>query len=137
MRPMSNPMRNKQFPFTPACRTLQDVLTDHDLAALGDAYTNLLYSLYLSTKTGKPAGARANSYILSKALRQSGLRELMPTRVDRHKQADAAESLLVYAWLQGLTTITESVEALTKHESAAEGFSSLLSDAKKKSRFHR
>ncbi len=83
-------------------------------------------------KTGKPTGAKADSFMLANALKKAGLRDLMPSRVDRHKQADAAEALLVYVWLQGLTTITESVNILTKYTNVAEAFSFLLSNARKK-----
>jgi hypothetical protein len=129
---MPTQKQNKRFPFTPTYKNIQEILTDHSLATLGDAYTNLIYSIYLSTKTGKPTGAKANSHMLSNALKQAGLRELLPSRVDRHKQADAAEALLVYVWLQGLTTITENVHTLTKHENTTDAFSFLLSEAKKK-----
>lgn len=129
---MLHQRKNKQFPFAPTYKTTQEVLIDHNLAALGDAYTNLIYSLYLSIKTGKPVGAKANSRMLSKALKEAGLREFIPSRVDRHKQADAAEALLVYVWLQGLTSITESIDILIKHKNVDEAFSSLLSEAKKK-----
>lgn len=55
----------------------------------------------------------------------------MSSRVDRHRLADAAESLLVYLWLQGRTTIAESLNILMKHTDTTEAFSSLLSHAKK------
>ena len=130
---MSNmPHLKKRFAFAPLYKTLQEILTNHNLATLGDVYTNLLYSLYLSTKTGRPTGSKADSHMLSKALKQAGLRALMPSRLDRHKQADAAEALLLYVWLHGLTTITESVEILTKHKNAVEAFSFLLSDVREK-----
>ena len=132
MSNMPNSRKNKRFDFTPTYKTIQEILTDHNLATLGDAYTNLIYSLSLSVKTGKPTGAKADGHMLSKALKQAKLRGLMPSRVDRHKQADAAEALLVYVWLRGLTTITESVNILTKNKDVAEAFSSLLSDAKRK-----
>lgn len=132
MSRMSIPKTKKRFSFAPAYKTIQEIITDHNLATLGDAYTNLVYSLYLSTKKGKPTGAKANNYLLSKALKQVGLRELLPSRTDRHKQADAAEALLVYVWLLGLTTITENVETLIRSKNVAEAFNSLISSASKK-----
>jgi hypothetical protein len=128
---MSGP-REKRFSFAPTYKTLQEILDDGNLAALGDAYINLVYSLYLSMKTGTPTGTKTNNRILSNALRQAGLRNFMASRVDRHKQADAAEALLVYCWLQGLTTISRDVRTLVRCKSVDEGFSSLLSDAKRK-----
>jgi hypothetical protein len=121
-----------RFPFVPHHGTVQEILNDHGLASLGDAYTNLIYSLYLSVRKGKPAGAKADSHTLSNALRQSGLRSLMNSRVDRHDQADAAEALLAYAWLSGLTTITRSVSILSRHDNVQEAFALLLSDAMEK-----
>jgi len=129
------PNLKKRFSFTPTYKTIREILVDHRLAVLGDAYTNLIYSLYISIKAGRPAGGKADSRMLSKALKQAGLRNLLASRVDRHKQADAAEALLVYVWLQGLTTITEDVGTLTEHENVVEAFSFLLSKAKKKLNF--
>ncbi len=132
---MSNLKINTIFQFTPKPKTIEEILTNKNLATLGDAYTNLLYSLCLSIKKKKPSGAKVDSNVLSKALKQARLRNLMPSRVDRHKQADAAEALLVYVWLQGLITITTSVEILTKYPNIIEGFSKLLQEAKKKLSF--
>ncbi len=129
---MTNPRKSKMFRFTPTFKTIQEILADQELAKLGDAYTNLVYSLYLSVKIEKPTGAKADSRLLSKALKQSGLRAFLPSRVDRHKQADAAESLLVYAWLQGSMTIKESVEALAEHKDVVKAFTHLLSIAREK-----
>ncbi len=125
------PTPKKRFPFTPTYKNVQEILADHNLATLGDAYVNFVYSLHLSMKTGRPTGAKVDSRLLSKALNQAGLRILLPSRVDRHKQADAAEALLVYLWLQGLTTIRENVETLKAHEDIAEAFSLLVSRAVK------
>ncbi len=122
----------RRFPFTPTYTTLQDVLDDGNLAALGDAYTNLIFSIYLSLRTGIPTGSKINNRILSDALRQAELREFLTSRVDRHKQADAAEALLVYTWLQGSTTISRDVDTLTKSKNVVEGFKTLLFDAKRK-----
>lgn len=125
---------SRRYSFPPSYDALPDILTDHELASLGDAYTNFVYSLYLSVKTGRPAGAKADGRMLSNACKRAGLREFLPSRVDRHKQADAAEALLVYVWLLGLTTISEAVSVLTRHEDVEEAFACLLSTAKRKLR---
>ncbi len=111
---------------------LRQVLVDHSLASLGDAYTNLVYSLYLSVRKGKPTGAKTGSLVLSKAVKHAEIRQLLPSRLDRHKLADSAEALLVYVWLRGLTSIAETVEEMTKHEDVVEAFSSILCDAAEK-----
>ena len=121
-----------KFPFVSSYKGLHEILTDHKLAALGDAYVNFVYSLALSKKIGEPTGARVNSRILAEALRRAGLRNLLPQRTDRHKQADAAEALIVYAWIQGLMTIEEGVSVLEQHEDATEAFCLLLLTTRKK-----
>jgi uncharacterized protein YfaQ (DUF2300 family) len=123
------PKVKKMFAFAPSYNTMPEILADHKLAALGDAYINLLYSLYLSIKMGSPTGDRADSRILSEALKRSGLKEQVASRADRHEQADAAEALMVYAWLQGMTTITECVDMMLRHEDPVEALCALLSHA--------
>jgi len=122
----------EKFPFVPLYTGLREILTDHKLAALGDTYVNFVYSLALSKKMGEPTGVRVDSRILAEALRRAGLRDLLPPRTDRHKQADAAEALILYAWVQGLMTIGETVNVLEQHEDATEAFRSLVLTARKK-----
>lgn len=121
-----------KFIFTPVYGAIGEVLADDNLASLGDAYTNLVYSLYLSLRNGTPCGAKAASRVLCEAFRRAGLRALLPHRMDRHKQADAAEALLAYVWLHGLITLRESVEILHKNKDIVLGFASLLNRAKEK-----
>jgi hypothetical protein len=53
----------------------------------------------------------------------------------RHGLADAAEALLVYAWLNGRITLDDSVAIMGKAEGAVEGLSELLASAKKRVTF--
>lgn len=122
----------KRFSFTPTYNTLKEIMNDHNLAALGDAFANLMYSLGLSCQNGKQTGAKADGRMLSEAMKQAGLRDLMSSRVTRHKLADAAEALLAYAWLQSFITLTESVELLARHENVVDAFTSLLLEVKKR-----
>lgn len=126
------PLRKRIAALAPVHKTVNAVLTDADLAKLGDAYTNLVYSLYLSIRTGKPTGRKTEGNILSEALKQAGLKLFLPSRMDRHGLADAAESLLVYVWLTGLMTLGESVSLMAKHRDAVDAFDSLLSVALKR-----
>jgi len=103
---------------------------DHKLAALGDAYVNFIYSLALSNLKGEPVGARVDSRVLASALKRAGLRSLLPSRTDRHKQADAAEALIVYVWARGLMTLEEGVKILEEHRDVVEAFYSLLLEAR-------
>ncbi|MEM3565414.1 MAG: ribonuclease III family protein [Candidatus Bathyarchaeia archaeon] len=120
-------MRNKPFPFTKPYRSLREVLTDRRLAALGDAYINFAYSLALSMKKGQPHGAKVRGTVLAEAFKKAGLREHMPARVSSHMMADAAEALIVYAWLCGRMQLNECVEILCRAENSVEGFIQLLS----------
>lgn len=120
------------YTFIPKYKTLREVLNDQKLAALGDAYVNFVYSLALSKKKGQPIGAKVDNRILSGALKKAGLREFLPKRIDRHQQADAAEALVVYAWIQKALTIDNGLSVLERHEDMAEAFCSLLLEAKKK-----
>ncbi len=115
-----------EFHFISTYRNLLDVLKDHELAALGDAYVNFIFSLASSRRLGKPTGKKVDSRILANALRKANLRESLPPRVDRHKQADAAEALIMYAWIRGIITIEECIAVLEKESSPEEGFGTLL-----------
>lgn len=120
------------YTFIPKYKTLQEVLNDQKLAALGDAYANFVYSLALSKKKGEPTGAKVDNRILSGALKKAGLRGFLPKRIDRHKQADAAEALMVYAWILNAVTIHDGLNVLERHEDMVEAFCSLLLEARKK-----
>lgn len=127
--------RGKAFSFTKTHGTMTEVLTDHKLASLGDTYINFAYSLALSNRRGKPSGAKVKGNVLAEALKKARLREHMPSRMTRHMLADAAEALIVYAWLHNYITFEESVEILEKAEDSVEGFSQLLVTIKGRIKF--
>ena len=118
------------FAFTPQHENLTEVLMDQKLAKLGDAYVNFLYSLVLSKKRGEPTRTKVKGRLLADAFRKAELRKFLPSRIDRHKQADAAEALIVYPWLRGTMTMDEALEILEQNEDDVEGFSVLLLTAK-------
>ncbi|MCW4020144.1 MAG: hypothetical protein NWF14_02800 [Candidatus Bathyarchaeota archaeon] len=118
--------REKEFPFIPKHANLAAILTDHQLAALGDAYVNFVYSLNLSRKRGRPVGRKADSSTLASALKKADLRRLLPSRTDRHKQADAAEALIIYGWLVGAVSLEETLRIMEREGTAEEAFSLLL-----------
>ena len=88
--------------------------------------------MVLSKRKGEPAGTKVQGRLLSDAFKKAGLRKFLPTRIDRHKQADAAEALIVYPWLLGSMTIEEALEIFEQNEDDVEGFSFLLLTAKNK-----
>ena len=116
----------KKVNFTLKHESLSAILLDHDLAALGDAYVNFLYSLILSNRHNKPIGRKVDSSILAASVRKAGIRAMLPSGTDRHKQADAAESLIVYSWLKEAVSFDEALSILGKEENVEEAFSVLL-----------
>jgi hypothetical protein len=120
------------YAFIPKYETLQQILTDERLAALGDAYLNFIYSLALSKTEGRPMGAKVDNRVLSKALKKAGFRGFLPRRTNRHTRADAAEALIVYAWVMSAVTIEEGVNILGRHKDVSEGLCALLLTARNK-----
>lgn len=127
--------RGKAFSFIKTHRNLAEVLTDHKLASLGDTYINFVYSLALSNRRGKPSGAKVKGGVLAEAVKKAGLRGYMPSRMTCHMLADAAEALIVYAWLYNYITLEESVAMLEKTDDSVEGFSQLLATIKGRIKF--
>ena len=113
-------------------RNLNEVLIDQKLAKLGDAYVNFLYSLVLSKRNREPTGIKVKGQVLSNAFRIAGLREYLPSRIDRHKQADAAEALIVYSWIKNLITLKKGFEILLNNNDEVDAFSNILIEAKTK-----
>jgi hypothetical protein len=123
---------NRMFAFAPQHESLSQVLMDQKLASLGDAYVNFLYSLALSKKRGEPAGTKVKGRLLADAFEKAELRKFLPSRIDRHKKADAAEALIVYAWMRGSMTLEEGLKILEQNGDEVEAFSLLLLTAKRK-----
>ncbi|MEM1515346.1 MAG: ribonuclease III family protein [Thermoproteota archaeon] len=96
------------------------------MSSLGDAYVNFIYSLALSKNYGRPVGRKLNSSAPSIAVHKSGLRKLLPRRVDKHKQADAAEALTVYGWLSGAISIRESIDIMARERDLTDNLTTLI-----------
>lgn len=111
---------------------LKEILRDRKLAALGDAYVNFIFSLALTREKKKPMGVKIKGGILAEALKRAGLRGDLPSRCDRHFQADAAEALLVYAWIKGFISLGESILILCKYGDKVEAFRVLLQTVKER-----
>jgi hypothetical protein len=116
---------NDPTPTLKSYTSVEELLLDKDLASLGDSYVNFVFSLALSQKTGHPTGAKVNNQVLSKAVEASGLRRLLPHRVDKHARGNAAEALLVFAWLQDTLEMDECIKVLSQKD-PVEGFATLL-----------
>jgi Na+-transporting NADH:ubiquinone oxidoreductase subunit NqrF len=120
----------RTFSFIKTYKSLQEILVNHELASLGDAYINFVYSLALSNRRGKPSGAKVKGKVLAEAIRKAGLREYLPSRMTSHMLADAAEALMVYAWLCNYITLEESIGTLEKNEDLIEALTQLLTTIK-------
>ena len=127
--------RVRTFSFIKTHENINEVLTSHKLASLGDAYINLVYSLALSNRKGQPSGAKVKGTVLAEAIKKAGLREYLPSRMTRHMLADAAEALIVYALLHNCITIEESVTTLEKTDDPIDGFNQLLATIKTRAKF--
>jgi len=116
---------NNPTPTLKSYNSVEELLLDKDLAGLGDSYVNFVYSLAMSQKCGHPTGAKVNNQILARAVEASGLRALLPHRVDRHMRGNAAEALLVFAWLQDTLEMNKCIKVLSEKE-PVEAFTALL-----------
>ena len=111
--------------------SLTEVLLDKDLAKIGDALVNFIFSLAVSNMMKKPRNVRVSSLTLSTALKKSGLRELLPHRTDRHAQANAVEALIMYAWVTKRFSLTDLLQILeSEAHDPVEAFSKVLYEIK-------
>lgn len=106
--------------------SIEEVLLDRELAGLGDTYVNFIYSLAMSQKSQRPVGAKVNNRILAEALKKSGLRKLLPHRIDRHIQGNAAEAIIVFAWLTDVLSFEDCLKTLRENDNVTEAFANLL-----------
>jgi hypothetical protein len=113
-------------PILKSYNSIEEILLDKDLAGLGDSYVNFVYSLAMSKKLGRPTGAKVNNRVLATAVDASGLRKFLPRRVDRHNRGNAAEALLVLAWLQDLLEMEDCIKVLTEKDDISKAFAILL-----------
>lgn len=106
---------------------IQRVLRDRQLASLGDAFVNFVYSLALTQISGHPKGVKVSDKILSEAFKLAGLRQFLGTRLSKKDLANASESLLMETYRKQLLTIEESVRVLTQNPDGPQaGLSDLL-----------
>lgn len=106
---------------------IRQILRDKQLASLGDAFVNFVYSLALTQSSGKPQAVKVSDRILAEAFKLADLRKYLGTRVSRKDLANASESLLFEAYHRKLVTIEESVGIITGNPDGPEtGLSDLL-----------
>jgi hypothetical protein len=123
---------HRVFALSKSYKDLTEVLTDHDLASLGDSYVNFVYSLALSGMRGRASGAKVKGSALAEALKKAGLRKHLPSRMTKHSLADAAEALIVYGWLRNCVTLEESVTVIENAGDLIAGLAALLTVTRNK-----
>ncbi len=86
----------------------------------------------MSQRLGHPKGAKVNNRTLAEAVKRADLRKLLPRRVDRHVLGNAAEALIVFAWLADTVTFEDSLKILSEKDDAIEAFAVLLREIMKR-----
>jgi len=91
---------------------LREIMRNRDLAKFGDALVNFIYSLAKTKAYDNPVGERVYDKALLEAVREAGLRALMPSSSPAGDVGDGAEALIGHSYLSGLFTIDELVTIL-------------------------
>ena len=94
--------------------SIESAVRRKDLARLGDALANLLYSLAESLVNDRFGGGKVSGKALAASLRLANLRHLAPSRLDAHGLGDSVEALIAYKWIIGELNILEAVALLAR-----------------------
>jgi hypothetical protein len=107
--------------------SLRQIMRDKQLASLGDAYVNFIYSLALTKISDRPQAVKVSDRILAEAFKLAGLRPHLGTRLQRKDLANACESVLIEAYRRNTLSIEESVKIISENaEGPVAGLSALL-----------
>lgn len=93
---------------------LKRVLTDRNLAQLGDSILNFALSATLTRVNNKPSGRRVKNSLMTPLIDASPLKTLLPMRTSRRDRANAFEALAGYIWLRGAFKIENLVDAMVR-----------------------
>ncbi|MFQ5998006.1 MAG: ribonuclease III family protein [Candidatus Bathyarchaeia archaeon] len=115
----------------PESASLKFVAQNKELARLGDAYLNFIFSLMLSIRDSRPSGLKVSNRVLSLAFKSAGLRPLLPKRVSRHEIGGAVEALILFAVANRIVTSREIIDSLRENDEVA-ALASLLSRIKER-----
>lgn len=96
-------------------REVREVLRNPQLARLGDAFVNFLFSLALTQSTGEPVGIKVSDKVLFEAAKKSGIRSLLPRRMKRGHIANIVEALIVHSWLKKSLSLEEMTQIVSSH----------------------
>ena len=90
-------------------KKLIPIMRDHSLAKFGDTLVNFLYSIAKTKSLNRPIGLRVFDKALAETLRQTGLRELMPSSSSSGKLGDGIEALIGYVYLNNIMSLEEEI----------------------------
>ncbi len=93
---------------------LKRVLTDRNLAQLGDSILNFTLSAALTRVTHRPTGRRVKNSLLTPLIDSSPLKLLLPLRTSRRNRANAFEALAGYLWQKKAYGIEELIDVMAK-----------------------
>ncbi len=93
---------------------LRRILTDKNLAQLGDAILNFTLSAAITRTSGRPAGRRVRNSLLTPIIDGSSLKQSLPIRASRHDRANAFEALTGHLWLQGKVHADDVISVMEK-----------------------
>lgn len=96
----------------PSFKSLKEIGTYKGLAKIGDAITNLIYSIAKSKAIGHLDARSVSRTILSQALKNAGLRDYAKQRADSHDLADTAEAFIGYSFCAEICTLDQLVSWL-------------------------
>jgi hypothetical protein len=111
---------------------LEKILMNKEVAKLGDAYLNFIYSLARSIRDGRIVGEKISNRILAEAIRSSGLRSLLPQRLSRREIGGAAEAIITYSVAKGLISTDECLKILEETTDPVLSFTLILRKLKEK-----
>lgn len=94
--------------------SLRAILESKDLAQLGDFLVNFVYSTVKIGIKGSSGSTHVWDSSLRDAMEQSNLRQKLGKRTKPGRVADAAEAFIAYSYFQGIMSLDEMVEYLSR-----------------------
>ena len=120
-KPLKNDMELNEAKF---------ILQNKGLAKLGDAYVNFIFSVAITEVKQKPTGIKVSDRVLAEAAKRSGLRKILPKRIDRGQIGDAVEAIIVYTWLKKIINLEDAINILKNTiDDPSQAFANLITEA--------
>jgi Ribonuclease III len=133
----------KLIEILPDIHSLKEIGINKELAKIGDSVTNLIYSLAKSIVIGNYDARKVSKDVLSKALKDAGLKKYAKARSDAHALADTSEAFIGYIHIAEKWSLDKMVSILVvsmlgqdlysyvnERNAATEAFTKLLIEIK-------